>query len=148
MSTAEIITSVISTVALIISIANVIYVKKQISVDAITKCRVDWIKDVRLLLQDFLTEYNGNRDVNKLRIIRNKICLYLRSGVSSYKNLKNALDLCIQTADPSISTYNPIDGVIEAAQTTLSNVWIRAKREAGITKRIDDKFAIEFESKK
>ena len=62
MSTTEIVTAIISAIALIISIANIVYIKKQISVDAITKCRADWIKDVRALPQDFLVEYNGNQD--------------------------------------------------------------------------------------
>ncbi len=67
----------------------------------------------------------------------------MREGVTSYSDLIKQLDTCIENG------YNESDCkyLILKAQNVLSEVWIRMKREAGITKYNDDKFTILFEEK-
>ena len=78
-------------------------------------------------------------------VIKGKLCLYFRerSGKNnSYLRLIESMDDCIN------SDYNheKSENLIELAQVVLSEVWIRMKREAGITEKDDAKFEKMFES--
>lgn len=122
--------------------------QKQVKTETITRNRIDWIKDVRLLVMEFLTIYiddslSENQRNQKLILTKNKICLYLRKEVTSYQNLVNALNVCIDNKyDTDKCNY-----LIEKTQEVLSEVWIRTKMEAGITKREDNKYEFLFGNK-
>ena len=73
-------------------------------------------------------------------IIKGKISLYFRNGVVSYDNLLSSLDRCIDY-DYCIEDY---ESLITNSQRVLSDVWVRMKDEAGITKRNDRKFDVMF----
>ena len=141
----NVITLIAAILAFIASIATIIITivneRNRVKTDAITKNRIDWIKDVRNLMMLFLEiyiedNYNGDERKKKLIIISSKINLYFREGVNSYASLTEMLNKC---AD---NDYNDEDLklLIERAQIVFSDVWVRAKREAGIVKKEDNRY--------
>lgn len=148
MSIKDIILIVISILAIIISaftlIINSFLTKKKISTDIITSNRINWISDVRNLVSQFIEAYTTHKSTDELTLIRNKICLYLRSNVRSYNSLVKELDVLI--ADQS--GENSCNDLILAAQNVFSEVWIRTKREAYISGKIDNKFEKMFNNPK
>lgn len=88
--------------------------------------------------------YINHKSTTELTLIRNKISLYLRDNVKSYSILLKELDLLI--ADKS--GRNDCNDLITAAQNVFSEVWIRTKREAYISGKIDNKFEKMFNNPK
>lgn len=148
MSIKDIIPIVISILALLISaftlIVNFFLTKKKISTEIITSNRINWISDVRNLVSQFMDVYINHKSTTELTLIRNKISLYLRDNVKSYSILLKELDLLI--ADKS--GRNDCNDLITAAQNVFSEVWIRTKREAYISGKIDNKFEKMFNNPK
>ena len=144
MDTENIVALVTAIAAFAISLINVILSKKRLSSEIITKNRMDWIAEVRSLVSDFLKIYVENGNNTELKKIRNKISLYMRSGNESYSYLLSQLDYCIASGYDQSSC----DEVIRKAQIVFSEVWIRMKREAGITKLMDKMIAAQFKKKK
>ena len=140
MKAQEILTLVISFVSLIISIFTFWINKRKNTNEIITKNRLDWIKQVRTLLQEFLNEYISNKPKTDLLITRNKIALYFRTGVVSYSKLLNQIDRCIEYGYDKENC----DKLISEGQNVLSEVWIRMKREAGMNEKTDKKYEIIF----
>ena len=126
--------------AFAISLINVILSKQRLTSEIITKNRMDWIAEVRSLVSDFLKIYVEQGNNTELKNIRNKISLYMREDHTSYSDLLSQLDRCIA------SGYNQqnCDEAIQKAQVVFSEVWIRMKREAGMTKQTDEKIAAQF----
>lgn len=143
MKSQEIITLIISFSSLIISIFTFLVNKRKNINQIITKNRLNWIYQVRLLLQKFLEEYINNESKATMLITRNKIALYFRKDVLSYTKLLNQIDMCIEN---EYSKEN-CDKFILESQNVLSEVWIRMKREAGINKKTDEKYEIMFGNK-
>ncbi len=97
---------------------------------------MDWIKNVRGLLGNFLELYIDGAQKNELEKIRNKILLYFRENVNSYEKVAEQLDLCIN----SVYNKDNVNKLIICSQNMLSEVWIRIKRENGMDEKIDKKF--------
>ncbi|MCR4767878.1 MAG: hypothetical protein K5875_07960 [Saccharofermentans sp.] len=130
-------------VSIITVIINLFISRKGVKTETITKNRISWIEDVRKLTMEFMEYYANTSSVTRikdLKRIRNKVCLYTRRGVKSYSAFTTAMDKCISNPD-----YNEqdLEALIESAQYTFSEVWLRAKREAGISQREDNKFKLE-----
>ncbi len=141
----NIITLIAAILAFVASIATIIITivteRNRVKTDAITKNRIDWIKDVRNLMMLFLEiyiedNYNGDERKKKLIIISSKINLYFREGVNSYASLTEMLNKC---ANEPYTDEN-LKILIGSAQKVFSNVWVRVKREAGITEKEDEKY--------
>ncbi len=96
---------------------------------------------------DFIIEYSDSQRVDnkKMRLIRNNISLYLRANVPSYRAMNMALNKCV---DHNEYDEKLCDELIDAAQVVFAEVFVRAKREAGISKREDDRFKKEFDKMK
>lgn len=138
------ITSVLAILLSMISlITSVIFSKKQIESEYITKNRMDWIKEVRALLGVFLELYTDGAPKNELEKIRAKIMLYFRENVKSYASVVEQLDECINS-----ETYdkNNADRLVICSQRMLAEVWVRVKRESGMDKKVDDKFEKMFKN--
>lgn len=131
----SILSIVISTSTLIF---NVINERKKIATENITNNRINWIGDVRNLLKDFIEYYINSSIKNdkNLIIIKNKLALYMRNNVNSYSELLHQIDICIQNG----YNENDCNRLITASQNVLSEVWIRMKREAGISLKEDLKY--------
>ena len=134
---------IVSIIALVVSIISIFVDKKKTTLEIITQNRIEWIKEVRNLLKEFIEVYTKNGDNEQFLIIKNKISLYVRDGVTSYKELIEQLNHCVANG------YNQKDcnKLIQKAQNVLSEVWIRMKREAGISKKEDNRYSKMFESK-
>lgn len=140
MKAQEILTLVISFASIIISILTFLISKRKNTNEIITKNRLDWISQVRTLLQEFLKEYINNEPKANLLITRNKIALYFREGVVSYSKLLNQIDRCIEYGYDKENC----DKLISEGQNVFSEVWIRMKREAGINEKTDKKYEMLF----
>ncbi len=138
-----IIALVTSVSAFLISLINITINKRKISTETISKNRIDWIKDVRELVAEFISLYVNKAPKNEQKIIRNKICLYMRSGVISYSEFLDQMDICINE-DYSDENCNKL---ISKAQIVFSDVWIRMKMESGIKNKDDKRFEELFNNK-
>ncbi len=137
MESISFITSIFAFVVSVLSlITNIFLTKKQIESEYISKNRMDWIKNVRGLLGNFLELYIDGTQKNELEKIRNKILLYFRENVNSYEKVAEQLDLCIN----SVYNKDNVNKLIICSQNMLSEVWIRIKRENGMDEKIDKKF--------
>lgn len=130
----------LSAVSLCISLLTIILQKKAVSTQTISINRVQWIKDVRNLLFEFIKEYITKANKRKLYYIRCKISLYMRKGVDSYEGLLNALDKCVNEKANDQNCQN----LINEAQIVLADVWKRMKREAMITEKLDKKIEKQY----
>lgn len=146
------ITLIVAILAFISSVASLIITivneRNRVKTDVVTKNRIDWIKDVRSLMMQFLEiyiedNYNGDKRKKKLMIISSKINLYFREGVKSYALLTKILNKCAN------NNYNDedLELLIEIAQIAFSDVWVRTKREAGIEKKEDNRYEKLFGNK-
>lgn len=143
MESISFITSIFAFVVSVLSlITNIFLTKKQIESEYISKNRMDWIKNVRCLLGNFLELYIDGAQKNELEKIRNKILLYFRENVNSYEKVAEQLDLCIN------SDYDKdnVKELIICSQNMLSEVWIRIKRENGMDEKVDKKFEKMFKN--
>lgn len=130
--------------AIVVSLVTMATNRKEIKSEAISKNRVEWIKDVRNLIMQFLDEYMNKEKADKVLLEkqRNKISLYLRPHVNSYERLLNALDDCIKCDYDELKCNE----LIKSAQAVFSEVWIRAKMESGISQRENSKFEKMFKN--
>lgn len=142
---AAILTFIVSIATAIITIINE---RNHIKTKTITAHRVDWIKDVRNLVMQFLEVYiepssdNEERRI-KLITLSSKIVLYFRKNVKSYDELTNMLNRCIKEEFSSENLHL----LIEKAQIVFSDVWKRAKHESGISNKENDSYERMFGNK-
>lgn len=89
--------------------------------------RIDWIKDVRKLIFDFIEElYNDNSNEAKLLIIKSHIELYCNKKNPDQVELLNQLSSCIDN-----KTSKNIESLLNISEKVLSNAWIALKMEVG-----------------
>lgn len=133
----SIIATAISILAFAVSVFNLLLDRRRLKTDAITRNRIDWIKEVRDLIWQFVTIcWEHPEDVNAKVRIATKIRLYTKQG-DVYRSLLSAIDTCISD---QTTVIEHVDDLIKQGQDTLNDVWIRMKREAGITTREDRKY--------
>lgn len=133
------ISTTLSIIALILTLVNLTFKKQKISNEIITSNRIEWIRSVRSLLAQFVEIYTTTpQDKQSLMIIKYKITLYFRKDVKSYNAVTNQIQKCIDLG--SFNTKE-CDLLVEYAQKMLSEVWIRMKREAGISLNQDNKYS-------
>jgi len=141
---ANIVALIAAILVFIASAFNIYIIWNNNKSNVVSKNRLVWINDVRALMFEFLKEYTNGKDSTKMKNIKFQVMLYMREGVTSYKVLIEKMNKCIEE---DYSDKN-CDELIKAAQDVFSEVWIRLKREAGISKLNDNRFTRMFESKK
>lgn len=117
-------TFIAAIISLISVIVNLFLTLRKNQSEYVTKNKMNWIKDFRGLIGEFLDLYIDREDKNKLLKVKLKIEPYLRDGINSYDNLINQLNLCI------INKYNESDycKLIKCSQIVIHEVWIRVKK--------------------
>lgn len=123
---------VCSVVAVIISICAQITARRSIVTQTISTQRIEWIGTVRNLINSFLKEYSGLRSKKELINIYTEISLYLNPKHDCYGELADALKNCIEY-DGYVEKFHW--DVVRESQRVLDEVWVRMKREAGISRR-------------
>ncbi len=125
----------ISFLAIVVSVAGVMISRRSLINTAITSNRIEWINDVRSLVQAYTGSYLKG-DFSEKKLAETNILLYLRHDVKIYKPLIEALEIC--TADEAVN-YANLSKLVVATQDTLNDVWNRMKREAGISRRSEQR---------
>lgn len=119
----------LSVLAFFISVGNWINDKRKNISEIVSNERIKWIKDVRNLTALFLEKYIKGEDEKELKIIKSKIDLYIRWNSSFYQKYNEKLNHCI------VNAYNEDDykELTSFAQEVLNDVWVRIKKETGIS---------------
>ena len=127
---AEVVTAIAAVGALFFSFLSWRQSKKALVADAISSNRIEWIRIVRALINDFLKEYSNSNQSNKLINIYTQISLYCNPKHNTYSGLINAMKKCILSKDFCNDLYWD---VLWEGQCVLDAAWVRMKQEAGIT---------------
>lgn len=130
-----VVSSILSILAFIISVGNFLIERRKVVTESIAINRMEWIKDVRKLMMDFLNAYLQKQSKDKLQILRMRIDLYTRIDSEAYERLNEQLDHCINNPF-SIENYNLL---LLECQRVLNSVWRRMKLESGINDKRDKK---------
>lgn len=136
-----------SFLAILISYLSYRTSKKKLFTEALSSYRIDWIKTIRCLAEEFVSAYLS-QDIEKMRLYKYKIDIYLNfkynkedilRGVTtpairnqfkgSHKELSNLIE------EITNGNSDDIDGFIELLQIQIDDYWQTTKMEAGITKR-------------
>lgn len=126
----------LSIVAAIVSIVALSVSKAQVVNTTITNKRIKWIEDVRALLNEFIAIYTNNDEAEKLKkkTLASHIRLFLRDNAPQYKSFIIILKKC----EENDFNQGNLDSLINEAQRMFNDVWVRMKREAGISKLSED----------
>lgn len=130
---------VLSIIAVLISLYSVYLTYRKNINNVITKNRMVWIAEIRELVNKFLTEYEGDASKQKMTNLRNHIYLYMnmKNNNKNYNELASCLNECINS-DYSVKNR---ENLILACQAVLSDVWVRLKREGGMSEKSDKYYA-------
>lgn len=128
----EIISLFISLLAVIISYFCYLNSKRKVFTNAYSEYRIDWINNVRDLLANFLQCKISSNNKNKLCKIKYKIDLYLNFKYEDHLDLSLSLDKLIEDKIE-------IDIVISKSQILIDNYWRKAKAEARMNKKTNQK---------
>jgi hypothetical protein len=122
------IAAISSFIAIIISILNWFIATRRLKVEAITKNRIEWIKDVRNILYLFANAY---RHINEEEMSTQytKLMPFISLPNDVYQELITAMDVCI--SDRSYDETHS-KNLIKSTQDTLKSAWALMKKEAGI----------------
>lgn len=126
---------IISLIALILSFMNYFNDRNRVISNVISRDRMKWISDIRNLMSIFLELYIKGVEIDKLKVIKAKIDLYIRYDKEVYKNFEEKLNYC--TLNPY--TDKDYKELVGETQIMLNGVWIRIKDEAGILKRDENR---------
>lgn len=146
MTIADIFTYGVPALAAIGSWIGVWMMRRQVKADAIAKSRIQWIDAFRCLTGDFIDAYVSefsNRDKRQQLYFRT--ALFVNGKNPAYVTLLKSMDLCVADNEKNLKH---IDDVCFNAQNLLSEVWLRAKRESGISRREDRKQAAAFDAER
>jgi len=142
-----------SLIASIVAITGVYFATKNYKLskdrmisDIFPQSRIQWINDVREQIFIFIDAYFEEKNFEpieriKLQKTKIKIELFLNYsyGNENYINLKEILNKYIETND--IIDHSPL---VITVQKMFDSVFKRAKQEAGITPKDDNKMRSEF----
>lgn len=126
---------VISIAAFFVSVYNLHLNKGKITAEFIAKNRMEWIKDVRKLMYEFIASYYKREGKECLRLCQAKISMYTRKNSEWYAGLDEQLEICINN-EFNMQDYNIL---IEECQNVLNDVWRRLKLESGMNSARDKK---------
>ena len=124
-----------SCTTLVVLCVNTFSSQRKMLTDSVTKNRMKWIEDVRLLMHEFIVEYiKPSCDPMRLLEVKAKIDLYIRFDSVAYDDLKRELDYCTKNEYKDETQY---ERYMIVCQKTLNDVWVRIKIESGMEKRAD-----------
>ena len=135
-----IITTILSIMAFLVSVYNLVLMRRKVITEFISANRIEWIKDVRGLMFNFTECYYNRKSKDELRICKTKIDLYTKMNDPAYNTLDDILEKCIQV-EVNEDDYNKL---IEECQNVLGTAWARMKEESGISSRQDKKMRKKF----
>ena len=142
----NVVTILLSVAAAVVSLLSLFLSKRQLVANAITANRIEWIRSVRGLLSRFLDAYmeDGEESGRLKRSLSVHIQLYLRHDAPAYRAFLDALDQCVR---------NPFDQedcrrFVWASQDMLGDVWNRMKREAGISRKSEERLRKKLEGER
>ncbi len=119
--------------AFVISIITAMTHRKELITSAISSNRIEWIKEVRALMFDFITEYKINTNKTRLHILSSHIMLYLNRQ-NDYSEFVDAVRRCV---DLEYSETNHLH-LVNSTQDMLNSVWRRMKLETGLKVNYDN----------
>lgn len=130
--------------AMIMSIRSYNLTKRQVYANVLATNRIKWVNDIRDRLGEFLecylSEYNKPPD-ERFNTIRKKfqIDTYMdySKGNKGYADLNKQLTRCLES--PVEAPVTDFKELIETAQKVLGEAYLRAKRESGVTEKMDEK---------
>lgn len=140
----NIITATISIFAFLLSVANFFINKRKIIANTVVENRMQWIIDVRNLMNLFLESYIKQDNKIVLRTIKSKIDLYIIYDNPSYSDFEQKMIHCIQNK----YTESDYRALVSSCQSVLNDVWVRIKLEAGISHRLDIKMKTYFDKRR
>lgn len=123
----EIITTLTSFSAVIISLLCYTNSRRELFINAYAEYRTEWIKNVRMLLLELVECKTQKADEDKLFEVKHKIDIYLNFKYKDHKSFSKSINLLIKN---KIS----IDEVIYESQILIDNYWKKAKNEARMGK--------------
>lgn len=126
---ADIITAVAAFFALFISIYSAAISRNEVVSSSISSSRIDWIKEVRKLLYEFLSEYRHQNRKDVMIDLYTHIVLFFNHRGDTYKNLIESMKKCINNGYSDENYWN----VVTFGQHALDLSWRRMKREAGVS---------------
>jgi len=114
---------------------NIVKHNKDSVLHSITLNRIEWIKQMRELVAQFLCAYIDKEPESVLRKVKVRIELLVRNNYSDdYSHLVKALEECCKTAY-SKETTDLTNEVVLATQYSLYCAWTRMKIESGQRKK-------------
>lgn len=128
----DFITIFLAFAAFVISIVTAITNRKKLITSAISSNRIEWIKEVRALMFDFINEYKINTNKTRLHILASQIMLYLNRQ-NDYSEFVDAIRRCV---DFEYSESNHLH-LVNSTQDMLNSVWRRMKLETGLNTNYD-----------
>jgi hypothetical protein len=139
-----IVSLIIAGIAVCVSILSYFINKRKLYADIFPKSRIEWIHDVRVMCANFIDVYYSEytklpHDRHELIKAKFDIELFLNYTYTNpgYEELGHALSVYLhQPANTPIIDHDPL---LYSIQSVLDSAFRRAKGEAGITIRKDDR---------
>lgn len=135
-----------SVLAMFMSIRTYNLSKREVYADVLATNRIKWVNDFRTKLGEFIEAYYSEYSKPpakryKLQRIKFEVESFLdynRDNIG-YDTLRNQLNLIVES--PQNELISDFSKFLEVSQKVLSDAYLRAKRESGVTKRMDSKTA-------
>lgn len=130
----EIATIIVAFASLVISALAYFVSKRKVFTDLIATNRLDWIKEVRALLTQFINKYLDGAEKNELNKIRYEVELYF--GRYKYDTeLSKILEKFVENEEDDIKV------LLKVIQPVLASPWLRMKLETGVSMKQDTTIA-------
>lgn len=121
-------------ISLITVIVNYHISKRKLFTDVFSQYRIYWINNVRDLLNKYIQfYYEGNR--KKMHKCKGNIDVYLNFKYDDHKAFSELLQQSILNENND----KDITKIIIESQKLIDNYWRKAKAEAGMTKKVNQK---------
>ena len=129
-SISPILTFAATFVTIYITLKNSSQARKAALVTAYVNANLEYIKNLKTYLQDFLGEYitNSNSDKTKLMIIKSKIDTSVLGCEELYKEYNEFLEYCIENEYTKESYIK----LMNLGEEFVSELWERIKEETGM----------------
>lgn len=128
------ITTILSLLALIISILGFFLNKRTLLTEVITKQRIEWISNVRASITTFVSACLYEECEAAMLEAKARVELYLNQNNTEHLLLIEAMDNCIAVRENAKANINQ---VILAGQFVMNQSWKRMKRESGMSYRFE-----------
>ena len=119
-------------VAVIAAVFQLVVNNKKQAIEAVTVNHLEWINNVRAILNDFISEYVKRDDANKTKLLELacRFQLFTRKTNSDYSKLTSLLTECSKSENEFCEAQ--LEELITCSQEVLNSVWTRVKIESEI----------------